>query len=697
MALILSPPNPLGLLGWEDGHSASTAELRCFKNYIAGRKLALLCADTVEVVRVGYGGFDHRTTTKYGVHLSTIVDPPDQLGVLAEAIRLREAGFPVRGEYRHNPIPVIRFFARITEDQDWGMLAGMTPAYERVPPYARIGTLADISPPVKSPSPRMIRTESEVLTVRNMTTSPMLALVSTATWIHSFLFWSKTFWHPAVSVLTISFLLYRVWQQLEVIMSLMPSQEKVTDMGWAGALILMCMATALFIYVICVRWLFRRYPSIKSPKTPNRQPAFVPPPESSPSTSLDPRVSEPSLESLLVHCPGAGLEDGPSPSVAVSARTGCPREMSREADSVFLVGEFAIPLGEAMRDRTDTGEYLLIGGDFALGGKGRLDGDDRFICLCRARGADYLDWFDQVNCMAGGCMKKGVSWDREWVTQGWRPAHLETNLFQTQEGSANNTNMAGGVASAFESEEEPSPTPCLSERERERRNWNNSFDEYRLGDEKLRATCAADIHRVILEGVKLQTASKSGDSKATAANIEEESDTGKIRASLDGIAGQKPSRLDAETSREGRSSGSVSWDDLEKAWNIDPNPIQEEGNLEFLRTKHCKERKARGETGERRASCLNSPFSFPPEAPGRASRRSSPMEEVLLGESTGGAGMRNQEWLPRFLQKPQTEGTEVPAMMRNDCQPSAGVNEWSTVTDALTNVLFDGMADRGDD
>ena len=27
--------------------------------------------------------------------------------------------------------------------------------------------------------------------------------------------------------------------------------------------------------------------------------------------------------------------------------------------------------------------------------------------------------------------------------------------------------------------------------------------------------------------------------------------------------------------------------------------------------------------------------------------------------------------------------------------PAKGVNEWATVTDALTNVLFDGITDRG--
>lgn len=73
------------------------------------------------------------------------------------------------------------------------------------------------------------------------------------------------------------------------------------------------------------------------------------------------------------------------------------------------------------------------------------------------------------------------------------------------------------------------------------------------------------------------------------------------------------------------------------------------------------------------------------------------MEDGLLGESAGGVGMRNQDWLPIFLQKPQAEGTDVPIIMDQEPHRLPGVNEWSTATDALTNSLFRGMADRGVD
>ena len=72
------------------------------------------------------------------------------------------------------------------------------------------------------------------------------------------------------------------------------------------------------------------------------------------------------------------------------------------------------------------------------------------------------------------------------------------------------------------------------------------------------------------------------------------------------------------------------------------------------------------------------------------------MGEVSPCGNTSGVGIRNQKRLPRFLQKPQAQGTEAPIMISHDCPPPAkGVNEWATVTDALTNVLFDGITDRG--
>ena len=81
-----------------------------FKAYLTGNQIALASADTAEVVRVRHGGFDHRQTAKVGTHLSLIVDPPGQVGLLAESIRLREAGFLIRGKYKHNLLPVFMFF-----------------------------------------------------------------------------------------------------------------------------------------------------------------------------------------------------------------------------------------------------------------------------------------------------------------------------------------------------------------------------------------------------------------------------------------------------------------------------------------------------------------------------------------------------------------------------------------------------------
>ena len=49
-----------------------------------------------------------------------------------------------------------------------------------------------------------------------------------------------------------------------------------------------------------------------------------------------------------------------------------------------------------MCTRGDTGEYLVMEGDFVLGNKERLDGSDRYIRLCRAHVSGYLRWFGQV-------------------------------------------------------------------------------------------------------------------------------------------------------------------------------------------------------------------------------------------------------------------------------------------------------------
>ena len=124
---------------------------------------------------------------------------------------------------------------------------------------------------------------------------------------------------------------------------------------------------------------------------------------------------------------------------------------------------------------------------------------------------------------------------------------------------------------------------------------------------------------------------------------------------------------------------------------------EDEHNLEKLWAKHCQERKEKETPKVRRSSCPDLSVSFANREHTK-SRRPNPMEEVLLGNQHSSGGMRNQEWLPRFLQKPQTKGDDVPILFGPESQhTSRGVNEWSTVTDALTNVLLGGMGGRGDE
>ena len=115
----------------------------------------------------------------------------------------------------------------------------------------------------------------------------------------------------------------------------------------------------------------------------------------------------------------------------------------------------------------------------------------------------------------------------------------------------------------------------------------------------------------------------------------EESDTGESRDGAKNPAGQLPSVQGTETSREERSSGSVSWGDLEKARGADSALGQAGKNLGNLRAKHCRERKTQTRPDRRRASRRNSSFAFSSGNSGRP-RRPNPIEDVLLGESTSG-------------------------------------------------------------
>ena len=84
--------------------------------------------------------------------------------------------------------------------------------------------------------------------------------------------------------------------------------------------------------------------------------------------------------------------------------------------------------------------------------------------------------------------------------------------------------------------------------------------------------------------------------------MESVSEAGKSRTSVDEQAGYPPGSGETGASKEGGSSGSALWGELERAWNIGPETGEEERNLEKLRAKHCKERKKGVKVEERRAS-----------------------------------------------------------------------------------------------
>ena len=326
-------------------------------------------------------------------------------------------------------------------------------------------------------------------------------------------------------------------------------------------------------------------------------------------------------------------------------------------------------------------------------------GKETFVTLCRGHGADYLAWFEQVSCMWQGCIKRGAAWDNNGVTQRWCPMRLQNLLFRQDDQpppAITTTPQEVIVPSLTTSVSEISMTPSQSERAVSSDQQRLvTLDEYRKENEEWRTAFAADIQRMMTD--HLQPVEKKGISSAAQAkpSVDSGSETGKSRTSVDEQVGYPPGLDEAGPGKEGRSSGSASWSELERAWNLDSETGEEERNLEKLWAKHCNERKKKEKVEERRASCPELGSSFKaPEIP--SGRKTNPMEEVLLCDSTSGVGIRNQEWLPRFPQKPQTKGTDVPIMIIQDCPPpEKGVNEWATVTDALTNVLFDGMTDRG--
>ena len=64
-----------------DGFTSTTLKLRSFKSYLVGNNVALVSSDAIDVVRVRYGGYDHRQTPEDGTQISLAVDPPGHYGL----------------------------------------------------------------------------------------------------------------------------------------------------------------------------------------------------------------------------------------------------------------------------------------------------------------------------------------------------------------------------------------------------------------------------------------------------------------------------------------------------------------------------------------------------------------------------------------------------------------------------------------
>lgn len=238
-----------------------------------------------------------------------------------------------------------------------------------------------------------------------------------------------------------------------------------------------------------------------------------------------------------------------------------------------------MPLGDAICYGTDTGDYLIMEGDFILGNKGRQEGDERYITLCRAHGADYLMWSEQMNCMWEGCLKKGVLWEGESHPQRWCPTHIQCHLFQggTSPPTEPSTMNSMGDVSATETINDQPVTPPQSERETNcDQAWMAAFEEYRRENEQRRAAFAVDIQRTIAASLNHGVGHRPRERRTGAKRVDSGSEAEKRRAIADDQAGYQPSLNDVRTSKDGKSSGSASWGDLEKAWNLDPEVGDEE-------------------------------------------------------------------------------------------------------------------------
>ena len=487
MALSALPPNPLVALTWNDGYTVTAEKIRSFKTYLVGNNFALISADAVKLVRARYGNAEHQKTTKTGSQISLYVDPPEQTGNLDERIKQTSFGYLLREDYEHALFPNFRFFVKIKEEDDWQTLCGEVPLYGNTFPYPRVVSSTPPPPLVVTTSRKTLWFEKVKSLMRNTSTHPVALIFGTATWAHSFLFLGKKMWFPAVSVLVLSVALYQGWQVLGKALELLPTLDNVKATGWEVLLVVTCLLAGWFIYSVAnyslTKW-YRGGPLSRSRK-PDKD--YIPPTESSPSTSFYREERDACLESLCFE----DTEGVPAELPASVTDAGLAQDTGKYqgcvADGLFLVGEFTMPLSDEVCPGTNLSAFLVLGGDFVLGQKAEGREHEPFVSLCDKHGADYLLWLEQMTCMWEGCLKKGLLWEREGMTQRWCAKHLQHVLFQGEnvepgENTVVTTTVDPRISATAT---EPSVTPPRSGNEISvDQVWLETFDDYREENEK---------------------------------------------------------------------------------------------------------------------------------------------------------------------------------------------------------------------
>ena len=81
------------------------------------------------------------------------------------------------------------------------------------------------------------------------------------------------------------------------------------------------------------------------------------------------------------------------------------------------------------------------------------------------------------------------------------------------------------------------------------------------------------------------------------------------------------------------------------------------------------------------------------------SEEPKPVRDILMAVMGNAVeGVRNRSSLPKFLQKPQPRGTEVPITLGNEKDVRKTTDlKWGNVTDSLSNALSEGFGARDDD